>query len=128
LPVHHVLGLETVEPANSTFLEVAGPAHVGAVHAARKTAPATAPDGEDGQVTRLNTGHRAPDLDYLSEHLVADDQFIGAFGCIGAPTARLLPVGAADPDTKHAHLDLVRCGDDRFRALDHANVGCARGN
>ena len=49
-------------------------AHIRAVHAAREANPAAAPDGQDSIIPRFYRADGLPDLGYLAEHLVPDDQ------------------------------------------------------
>jgi hypothetical protein len=78
----------------------------------------TAPNGEQGIVTVGDYGHRATNVYDLEEHFMTEHEVVAVRWGLRAAPRSLLAIGAADANTQHAKLDLVRLSDRRFRPID----------
>lgn len=123
LAIHDALGLVAVKTPDSALAILAGPAHVGPVHAARRALAAAPADGENREIAALHARDRVACGNDLAQHFVADDK-IGLPGRGKRATPRgFLAIGPADADTHDVHLHLVGRADRRLGPIGPAQRG-----
>jgi hypothetical protein len=98
-------------------------AHIRTAHLTRRALTATTPHRKNGEISDFHARDGRTQLHYLTEHLVADDEFLLTIWRVRASSGNFCPVGAANTHSYDPDLDLVLSGNFGLRPIDDLLAG-----